>query len=171
MAKKKTEGFNPEAQTQNQKRIFGNKVSFKSDLFKLEVAECQMNKSWNEKPNLEEVEHVHFFHTYDSSGRQMARTNSVAGHFHVVDWKAQGDDMPVKINSVSGPMKEVKRKIKGIWSRVAEPVDSILEDEHTHEITYRRSEDVVARQVSAAAVNIEAQEAQKLSPPPGVDIR
>ena len=165
--KKLVASFNPET-PQTQKRVFGSTFGFKTDLFKLEVAECNMNKSWNDKPSLEEVEHVHFFHTYDSDGRKMSRTNIVAGHFHVIESKDMGDDKPVKILSVSPPMREVKRKVRGVWTKVAEPVDSVLEDEHTHEITYRRSEEVKARQISPAAVNIEAAEAQKTAPIPGV---
>lgn len=177
MAKKKSEGFKPEAQNTTQKRVFGNKFGFKSDLFKLEVAECNINKSWNDAPNLEEVEHVHFFHTYDSDGRKMEKSNIVANHFHVVEYENQTDkdgkilaDLPVKIKSVSPPMREVKERIKGKWTKVIRPIKADLEDNHTHEITYRRSEEIVARQISAQAVNIEAQEANKTAPIQGVQV-
>ena len=167
---KKHAEFNPETQAPTQKRVFGNQFSFKSDLFKLEVAECMMNKSWNDVPNLEAVEHVHFYHTFDSDGRNMARTNTVANHYHIIEYKEQGEDKPVKIISVSGPMRDVRKKIKGKWVKVSEPVDSTLEDNHTHEITYRRSEEITARQISPSAVNIEAAEAQKTAPIQGVQI-
>lgn len=166
---KKHEGFKPEAQ-QTSNRVFGNAFNFKSDLFKLEVAECNIDKSWTDAPNLEAVEHVHFFHTYDSDGRKMMRTNMVAGHFHTIEYTDQGDDKPVKITAVSGPMREVKRRIKGKFVKVIEPVNSSLEDDHTHKPTYRRTENVVARQISAQAVNIEAQEANKTAPISGVQI-
>jgi hypothetical protein len=166
---KKHEGFNPEAQ-RSEKRVFGNKFEFKSDLFKLEVAECNIDKSWNDVPNLEAVEHVHFFHTFDSDGRKMMRSNAVAGHFHVIEYTEQGDDKPVKITKVSGPMKEVKRRIKGKFVKVIEPVTASLEDDHTHKPTYRRTENVVARQISAQAVTIESIEANKTAPIQGVQI-
>lgn len=162
--------FNPEQTNTEQKRIFGNQFEFKSDLFKLEVAECQLNKSWNEVPMLESIEHVHFFHTYDSNGRKMARTNAVAGHFHVIEYQEQGPDKPVKIISVSGPMHEVKRKVLGVWKKVVEPISEMLQDDHTHAITYRRTEKVQARQTSAQAVNMEAAEANKTAPVSGIQM-
>ena len=168
--KKQAPQFNAEETNQEQKRIFGNSFEFKSDLFKLEVAECNLNKSWNDIPMLEQIEHVHFFHTYDSNGRKMARTNIVAGHFHVIEYEEQGPDKPVKIISVSGPMHEVKRRILGKWQKVAEKISDSLQDDHTHKITYRRTERVKARQASVQAANIEAQEANLTAPIAGVQI-
>lgn len=165
---KKHAEFTPETNTQQ--RVFGNKFEFKSDLFKLEVAECNMDKSWNDVPNLESVEHVHFYHTYDSDGRKMMKTNTVAGHFHVIEYVDQGEEKPVKIVSVSGPMRELKRRIKGRFTKVNEPVADKLEDNHTHKVTYRRTEKIQARQISPNAVNIEAAEAQKTAPISGVQI-
>lgn len=166
--KKNQEKFNADATNSAQKIVFSNQLEFNSHLFKLEVAECNQNKSWNDIPLLEPAEHVHFFHTYDSSGRKMERTNSVAGHFHVIEWQDQGPDKPAKIVSVSGPMHEVKRRIQGRWKKVVEPISESLEDEHTHAISYRRSEKVRARQTSIQAANIEATEANKTAPIPGI---
>ena len=168
--KKPIQQFNAEETNAEQKRIFGNNFEFKSDLFKLEVAECNLNKSWNDIPMLESIEHVHFFHTYDSNGRKMARTNIVAGHFHVIEYEEQGGDKPVKILSVSGPMHEVKRKVLGRWQKVAEAISDTLQDDHTHKISYRRTERVQARQTSPQAANIEAAEANKTAPISGIQM-
>ena len=168
--RKQIQAFNPEETNTEQKRVFGNSFEFKSDLFKLEVAECNLNKSWNDIPMLESIEHVHFFHTYDSNGRKMARTNIVAGHFHVIEYQEQGADKPVKIISVSGPMHEVKRKVLGVWKKVVEPISESLQDDHTHKITYRRTEAVKARQTSVQAVNMEAQEANRTAPVAGIQM-
>lgn len=151
-----------------EQRIYKNEIQIKSDLFKLELSKCNLNKGWNDSVNLEEIEHVHFFHTYDSDGKKMTRTNSVAGHFHVVEFKEQGPNKPVEIISVSGPMRDVKRKIRGRYHKVTEPVDSMLEDNHTHDIAYRRSENVKMREVAPEAVNLVALEAQKTAPIAGV---
>ena len=166
----KHKGFDPQEKLSGQ-RIFNNQLTFKTDLFKLEVADCHMNKSWVEgHAELEAVEHVHFFHTYDSDGRKMNRSNIVAGHFHEIEFEEMDDGKPVKIKSVSGPMREVKRK-KGLkFIKVAEPVHSILEDTHTHKIKYRRSEEVTARQISAEAINIATSEAEKTAPVDGVQV-
>ena len=168
--KKPIQQFNAEETNAEQKRIFGNNFEFKSDLFKLEVAECNLNKSWNDIQMLESIEHVHFFHTYDSNGRKMARTNIVAGHFHVIEYEEQGGDKPVKILSVSGPMHEVKRKVLGRWQKVAESISDTLQDDHTHKISYRRTERVQARQTSPQAANIEAAEANKTAPISGIQM-
>jgi len=170
MARVKKHAEFSQEQNQSQQRVFGNKFEIKSDLFKLEVAECNMDKSWNDVPNLESVEHVHFYHTYDSDGRKMVKTNTVAGHFHTIEVEDQGDNKPVKIVSVSGPMRELKKRIKGRFTKVFEPIKESLEDNHTHKITYRRTEKIQARQISPNAVNIEAAEAQKTAPISGVQI-
>jgi len=149
-------------------RIYKNELQIKSDLFKLEVANCNLNKGWNDAINLESVEHVHFFHTYDSDGKKLQRTNAVAGHFHVIEYEEQGPNKPVKIISVSGPMREVKRRIRGKWQKVVEAIDSGLEDSHSHDITYRRTENVKMREVVPEAVNMAAAEAQKTAAIPGI---
>jgi len=168
--KKESQAFNAASSNQTAQRQFGDKSTFKSDLYKLEVAECTMNRSWNDIPNLDSVEHCHFFHTFDSSGKRMDRTNMVAGHFHAIEWRDNNDGKPAQIISVSGPMREVKRKIRGRFQKVIESVDAVLEDTHTHKVTYLRSEEIVTRQVSSQAVNIETQEAQKTAPVSGIQV-
>lgn len=175
MAKKQ----NKESQVITQEsRIYKNEIQIKSDLFKLEVASCNLNKGWNDAINLESVEHVHFFHTYDSDGKLMGKreangethgkTNSVAGHFHIINFEDQGPNKPVRILSVSGPMREVKRRVRGKYVKVIEPVDPNLEDNHTHDVIYRRTENVKMREIVPEAVNMAAQEAQKTAPIPGI---
>ena len=175
MAKKQTK----DAQVITQDaRIYINELQIKSDLFKLEVATCNLNKGWNDAINLESVEHVHFFHTYDSDGKLMGKreangetkgkTNSVAGHFHEIVFEDRGPNKPVEIISVSGPMREVKRRVRGKWVRVVEPIDPNLDDSHTHDVIYRRTENVKMREVVPEAVNMAAQEAQKTAAIPGI---
>lgn len=172
MAKKKQ--FEANAQPTTQSRIIGGKGQVYSDLFKLEVAACSVNKSYNDIPDLYEQEHVHWFHTYDSDGKKHARSNAVSGHFHVIEYEEQGEGKPVKILSVSGPMREVKRKVRGRWQKVVEPVLVPMKDNedetdnHTHAITYKKTDIVEIRTQSAQAINIVAQEAQKTAPIAGV---
>lgn len=168
MAKKKHAQFEANNQPTTQARIIGGKGQVYSDLFKLEVAACNVNKSYNDVPDIYEQEHIHWFHTFDSDGKKHTRSNAVSGHFHVIEYKDQGEGKPVEILSVSGPMHEVKRKIKGKWTKVVEPVSSTLEDDHTHSITYKKTDIVEIRSQSAQAINIVAQEAQKTAPIAGV---
>jgi hypothetical protein len=67
-------------------------------------------------------------------------------------------------------MHEVKRRIMGRWQKVAEAISETLQDEHTHKITYRRSEQVKARQTSVQAANMEAQEANRTAAISGIQI-
>lgn len=168
MARPSKQKFDPSAQ-QSQQRIIGGKAQVKSDLFKLEISPCMVNKSYNDIPDLYEQEHIHWFHTYDSDGKKHTRSIAVAGHFHVIEYEqTANENEPVKILSVSGPMHEVKRKIKGRWVKVTEAVSSSLEDDHTHEITYKKTDIVEIRSQSPNAINIVAAEAQKTAPIPGI---
>lgn len=168
MAIKKQKQFVASEQPTTQKRIIGGKGECYSDLFKLEVSACHVNKSYNDVPDLYEQEHIHWFHTFDSDGKKHTRSNAVSGHFHVIEYAEQGEGKPVKVLSVSGPMHEVKRKIKGRWVKVTEAVSSSLEDDHTHEITYKKTDIVEIRSQSPNAINIVAAEAQKTAPIPGI---
>lgn len=168
MARTKKTQFDPSA-PQQIKRNIGGKGEVKSDLFKLEVAACQVNKAWGDTPDLYEQEHIHWFHTFDSDGKKHTRCNAVSGHFHVIETEDQGEDQPVKILSVSGPMHEVKRKIKGRWTKVTEPVSSTLEDDHTHQIIYKKTDIVEIRMHTAQAANIVAAEANLTAPVSGVN--
>lgn len=167
MARPKKNQFDPQA-SQTIKRNIGGKGQVKSDLFKLEAAACMVNKSWGDVPDLYEQEHIHWFHTFDSDGKKHTRCNAVSGHFHVIETEDQGEDQPVKILSVSGPMHEVKRKVKGRWLKVTEPVSGSLEDEHSHAITYKKTDIVEIRTQSAQAANIVAAEAQLTAPVQGI---
>lgn len=169
VAKIKKNQFDPSSQEKTSKRIIGGIGQIKSDLFKLEVAECKVNKSYNEGDvDLYDQEHVHWFHTYDSDGKKHVRSNAVSGHFHMIEYQETGDDQAVKIISVSGPMHEVKRKERGRWVKKIEPVSDLLGDDHTHEITYKKTDIVEIRTQSANAINLVAQEANKTAPIPGV---
>lgn len=168
MARPKKNQFDPQSAQPQQRRNIGGHGEVKSDLFKLDVAACMVNKSYNDAPDLYEQEHIHWFHTFDSDGKKHTRCNAVSGHFHVIETEDQGDDKPVKVLSVSGPMHEVKRRVKGRWVKVVEPVSATLEDDHTHAIIYKKTDVVEIRTQSANAINLVAAEAQKTAPIPGV---
>lgn len=175
MAKAKKNQFDPNQKQQDQARIIGGKREVFSDLFKLEVSACKVNKSYNDVPDIFDQEHVHWFHTYDSDGKKHMRTNAVSGHFHEIEYEEQGQGKPVKIISVSGPKHEVKRKALGRWKKVSEPValskpevDEEIRDDHTHAITYKKTDIVEVRTQRVEAINAVAAEAQKTAPIPGV---
>lgn len=166
--KKKHEGFEPENNQSQQKRILGGKLKIHSDCFKLEVAACSVDKSWTKIPELYEQEHCHWFHTFDSDGKKQFKTNSVSGHFHLIEFEEGHEGDAAKIISVSGPMCEVLREVDGRMKKVIEPVKAKLKDDHTHKITYIKSSVVEQRSVNMISINAAAEEANKTSPVAGV---
>lgn len=141
------------------------------DLYKLEVAPCKKALGHSEDdPQLFDAEHVHFFHTVDSNGKILSTSGAIAGHFHEMEVIPNEDPtLPPKVRCASGPMQMVKRKVKGRYVKVAEPVVIMGElDDHTHQVTYLRSDLISHRTINPQAVNIQAQEAQKTAPIPGV---
>ena len=83
MARPKKNQFDPQSAQPQQRRNIGGHGEVKSDLFKLDIAACMVNKSYNDAPDLYEQEHIHWFHTFDSDGKKHTRCNAVSGHFHV----------------------------------------------------------------------------------------
>ncbi len=151
-----------------QERRFRHSVKIHSDLFKASIEDAKKNMAWSEGDvKLESVPHVHFFRTYDSDGKQLKNTNSVAGHFHEVVVEFQKDGPP-KVVSVSQAKRMVKRKIRGKFVQVAENLPEILEDEHTHTLEYIESNLVTARQANVNAAQFIGSEAIKTTPLPGV---
>lgn len=66
-------------------RSYTGKKEIDSDTFKLEVAAYKRNISFDPaRPQYEHIEHCHFYHTYDSNGRQCTTCNAVGGHQHTV---------------------------------------------------------------------------------------
>ena len=103
-------------------RIFREDMNVESDTFKLEVANFSKNISFDDKnPILVPVEHCHFYHTFDSSGKRMSQCNSVSGHTH---------DVTVEVDA------------KGILSATCGPAKSnkSFDDNHTHKVTYVKSD-------------------------------
>lgn len=149
------------------KRTYTQFSNIESDLFRLKIADAHKNVAWDDNVRLEKVPHVHFFRTYDSDGRKLTQSASVGGHFHVIEYD-DSKDSTAKIKSISGPMHMVKRKIKGQWKSVAEPLPASLDDNHTHEFEYIMSVKLEARQQNPAAVQLIAADAIKTQPIPGV---
>lgn len=149
-------------------RQYKGSIKIESDLFKLLVEKTNKNMSFSEgSVELEAVEHIHFWRTYDSDGRKLKYSAPIAGHFHEIEYK----EMPsgrVKIISCSGPLRMLTEKIKGKLVTHAVPLPDELEDKHTHDLKYLRSQTIAARETNSNAVNIMATEAQKTAPIAGI---
>lgn len=117
------------------KRIFSEDLMIESDTFKLEVSKYSKNLSFDTKnPVLVGVEHCHFFHTFDSSGKKLDVSNHVAGHTHKIIVKESKDGTLTAICS--------------------EPEPSFYGDKHTHEVTYLKSDRFKVRQLNQDAMKV-----------------
>lgn len=121
------------------KRVFKGDHEITSDLFKLEVATFLRNVSFNpKKPISEPVEHCHFYHTFDSSGRNLIKCNSVGGHYHEV--KVRVDEDGNLVGETSAPLR----------NSLSEPL--FPSDQHTHKVKYIRSEEFKPRKQNEQAM-------------------
>lgn len=133
------------------KRVFHDQLSFVHDLFKAELSTMKKNVSFSAgSPQIEEVEHVHFYHSHDSSGTPQKYTSAIGGHFHeiihtVIDKKTG------ETKASCGPaLRHTYKKFKnGKGKKVVDSIqyhneenDTYIKDNHTHELTYMRSEEI-----------------------------
>lgn len=108
------------------------------DTFKAEPAPMHKNVGYNEKLIVEKFEHCHIYHTYDSNGRPLKGTNQVGGHYH---------EISVYVDEQTG---ELKAKCSPpLQNKNSEKI--IAQDQHTHQMSYIKSEKVEVRQMNALA--------------------
>lgn len=154
------------AKPQPQTRVFSHKRTIHSDLFKLQTAAAVVDLGWNKKsPIWEQIDHNHFYRTFDSDGKQQTRTNSVAGHFHVATVVEQGDGQHPVV-TFGPPVKEIYRVIDGEITKVIEPISS--RDKHIHVAQYLQSAELEVRQVNLDASRMVTAEVNKTKPIDGV---
>lgn len=140
------------APQQQPKVVYKDQQGFRHDLFKLKDEKLLKNQSFKKgQVKLESFSHTHFFHTYDSNGRQQQYSTSVGGHFHEVKWKVDANG---ELVAECGPaLRNVYHKRGGRQKKFIEPVkwynensDSAegewVKDSHTHEVEYRWSEEL-----------------------------
>lgn len=136
---------------------------FRHDLFKLGVAKMKKNVSYKKfQPEIQMVEHAHFFHSHDMKGKTMVHSQAVGGHFHEVhiEWERDGEDLILKKAECGPALRQVQKRTRsGKWKTVIEAVryergDAAVdgsddddveitgfeEDTHTHELLYVGSE-------------------------------
>ena len=114
-------------------RLYKEDMEIDSDTFKLEIANYSRNISFDDKrPILVGTEHCHFFHTYDSGGKVMTQCNYVGGHTHDVTITV---DEKGNMIGECGPAKSLKPTM----------------DNHTHKVTYLKSDRFKTRTLYPAA--------------------
>lgn len=147
-----------------ERRYHGSQV-LEHDCYKLAPAPLLRNVSFSDIPDIQKFEHSHIFHTIDSDGRKQENCSAIGGHFHRMKVTHVPGGAPV-VECVTGPMREVRRRVKGQFVKVVEPVPG--EDDHRHDVVYLHSEKISLRSVNVEAVRVQQVDAQKTAPIPGV---
>lgn len=131
-------------------------------LMKAELAKFKKNRSWKkDQPEIIDVEHVHFFHTINSTGKAQKFTAAVGGHFHEVEWSIDsrtGEPVakcgpPLKRVAVPGPDGLVEYENRPIewYDKVGKmgKRGTTIVDNHTHPMSYLGSDEISADQIRA----------------------
>jgi len=86
------------------------------------------------KPRYVEVDHIHFFHSYDSNGRKQTHSNSIAGHCHKIDVMKNEDGTLI---AKCGPAI-IRQGVKFYPMKDSKSI-------HTHDVEYQVSEKLPLR--------------------------
>jgi len=155
-----------------QQRVFPQDRTMVHDLYKLEVSSMLKNISWNSDIENVSIEHCHFFHSVDSDGKVQTTSNSVGGHFHVMEVIQNASGAPTV--KCSGPKTYGKSKYQGKYRKAIVPYypgnadEGVAGDNHTHEVTYIRSCEIHPRVNNTEALKVISADAAKTAAIPGV---
>lgn len=149
-------------------RIFTTSQEVIHDLFILEPAKMLKNIAIQGLVDYTPVVHQHFFHTYDSDGLPQTFCSPIGGHFHEITVSLDPETgSPIAKCSpplIWGKKKDLK---SGKFKRALIPANE--DDQHTHEVSYLRSQKIPKRVKSVEAAKIQIMEAQKSSEKPGLE--
>lgn len=162
-------------ESQNQKTLLPNikwkgEKEFRHDRFELSVEKSKTNMSFKKfDPQLVDKDHKHWFHAVDKKGRKRKYCTPMSGHFHEV---MTSIDSEGNLVATCGPaLRKVIRKLRsGKYDKIIERVQFLtetgsIEDNHTHEVTYDRSEMVSERhkqnQATKDAAKLQALQASR----------
>ncbi len=132
-------------------RQYKGQIEFDHDLYCCEMAEMSRNVAWSSKmkPIWEAHDHKHYFHTFDSDGREQTRCASALGHFHPM---ILTDNGPGKLKTVvCGPAsKEVMAVVDGVYEK--QIVELRGKEQHSHPVRYVTSERLTTRKANSEAM-------------------
>ena len=156
----------PENKPQVLQRRYKENMSFFSDLFKLNVASMLQWKGYqeitkdaplDENGNLNEdwfhTEHCHWFHTFDSNGKEQFYTPMIGQHCHKIEIKRDPSN-PEDILSfkvVGPPLKWIITKKYGKRQKILSPDPH---DTHTHEMEYKKTNKLSRPDINSEAVKV-----------------
>lgn len=145
-------------------RVYSKDVEFDHDLFELKPSSMVKDMSYSTIPDFVKLVHQHMFHTIDSDGTVQTRCNPTGGHFHLMEVTPQENGLP-PIVKCSRAKKVVRKRVNGMD---ANAVVDIEFDDHTHDVTYKRSDKITVRAVNAEAMKVVTDEANKTRPVNGI---
>jgi hypothetical protein len=136
-------------------RKYKNQIEFDHDLYKLEVSHFLKNTAIDgQRPEYVKAEHVHFFHTVNSSGKTQIYSTPVGGHFHKMKVIHEKGKAP-RVVCDSGPLKFVTTKNEyGERKKITEALNKA--DTHTHDVIYLKSDKLKPRNSNAEAVKLQS---------------
>ena len=156
-------------------RVYANELVIDHDLYKLELQIMKKNMAWESGVyDMQNVKHEHFFHTRDSSGRELKHSNMVGGHFHEMTVIPQPNGAPPIVKC--GPaIREVRKLVNKKMVKKFEPAlkyadeqGNMITDSHVHEVTYIRSNKIATRKINDEAIKVISADAVKSQAPQGV---
>jgi len=149
------------------KRFSKGEVRFTHDLYKAEVASMTKNVHYKKyEHKFEDVEHCHFYHSVNNRGKEQAHCSPIGGHTHEIETYI---DEKGELQAKCGPpIKRVWKQGKGgtgkwVWEKIVfedQWGEVVREDNHTHEMTYKGSEEVTLASNAAAGASAMASYAQ-----------
>ncbi len=142
------------ASRERQARVYAKSQTLDHDLFKLKLAYVKKVLVPNGDPV--PTEHVHYFHSIDSSGRTQENSNQVGGHYHPIEVSHVENGVPVV--KCGPPMVWISKTVGKKTQRVAVPYHL---DEHTHEMEYLGSQVIQLRKANTEAMALATEAAAK----------
>lgn len=137
-----------------------NETEFTHHLFKTEIANCLKNTSWKKDVvTIDQIPHVHHFHSCNSQGVDQKNTTVIAGHFHEVKMVASDSG---ELVATCGPALEIvsKKLPNGDSKKVTQAIkwhDGMtgkdVVDNHTHTLVYQNSEMITPKHIKVIQQN------------------
>lgn len=142
----------------------GFKYKFTVGMMKLNVG----IDSPDHEPLYVDTEHCHYLTTIDSNGRKVNITNTVGGHFHIVEVKEFTNGNAPFVKIISGPMKWARKTTrsqtgKKMHKTIMVPANDL--DTHTHQLEAYLGHYEQSSRTNAEAVQVQNFYAAKLQAP------
>jgi len=122
-------------------RVYSKNIDYPQDEFKLEITKMTRDRSFlpSSVPDLQYIEHCHFFYTTDRKGTKMTMCTATGGHKHEVktSMDAEGNLLGVCGPPIphNGTVFIGPKNSKGV--QVESP--KYKRDTHTHPVNYQKS--------------------------------